>query len=159
MSVSSTLSCEFYFLLFKSSNFLNQWLLFFIRYNKKNECHFNNNACQSWFRVSSSMLCSNSVIENNSLFSMTELRVLFLHYRSFTVFTARARATKGALVRHHTWKYFDFYRGYVGLSAAWLRDWSSEAVPHIEDLSSSSSEFCKSRVTLILAFLCLSKWS
>lgn len=45
----------------------------------------------------------------NSLFSMTELYVLFLHYHSFTVFTARARATKGALVRHHTWKYFDFY--------------------------------------------------
>lgn len=90
---------------------------------------------------------------NNSLFSMTELGVLFLHYHSFTVFTARARATKGALVRHHTQKYFNFYWGYVGLSAAWLRDWSSEAVPHAEDLSSSSSKFCKS------SFLCLSKWS
>lgn len=92
---------------------------------------------------------------NNSLFSMTELGVLFLHYHSFTVFTARARATKGALVRHHTRKYFNFYWGYVGLSAAWLRDWSSEAVPHAEDLSSSSSKFCKSRVTLILAFFML----
>lgn len=92
---------------------------------------------------------------NSSLFSMTELCVLFLHYHSFTVFTARARATKGALVRRHTWKYFDFYWGYVGLSAAWLRDWSSEAVPNIEGLSSFPSKFCKYRVNLILAFFML----
>lgn len=88
---------------------------------------------------------------NNSLFPMTQLCVIFLHYDSFIVFTARALATKGALVRHHSWRHFDNHAVLENcflLKLCWWsycmieRDWSPETMLCIEDLLSSSSHFC-----------------
>jgi len=89
--------------------------------------------------------CNNSFISHDTI--MCNIFTLWLFYCFHSQSSCYA---KRALVRHHTWRHFDSHTLVENcslFSLCWSSycmtetDWSSEAMPSVEDLFSSASHF------------------